>query len=109
MAATIGRPWADGCQGNPGSRRLRAQLDPTLNVMSSHSLDFDAAECTWRHAVIGRRDSGVTDFPSGRRFAGPMLLVVVSWRWPGRRRAGRPDVVVADVSVGAIAPSLLPI
>ena len=38
MTASICRQWADGCLGSPGSRRLRAQLDPTLNVMSSHTL-----------------------------------------------------------------------
>jgi len=38
-----------------------------------------------------------------------MLLAVAPRRRPGRRHAGRPDIVVADVSVGAIARSLLPI
>src|SRR5262249_35090073 len=81
--------WADESQGNPGFRCLQDQLDPTINVMSSPSLVFSTqrsapGEARWS----GRRNSGGTDYPWGRRFVMPMLMVVVTHRQQGRRRRG---------------------
>jgi hypothetical protein len=59
--------------------------------------------------VTWRWDSGGTDCPVGGRFVEPMLIVVAQCRRPGRRCAGRPDIVVPDGSVEAIVPAVLPI
>jgi hypothetical protein len=85
------------------------QLDPMITAMSGRSRVFGAAGGAWQDALKRGRENPGTDCPSGRGFARPMLLVVALCRLPGRRRAGRPDLVVPDGSVGAIAPSLLPI
>ena len=107
MAASVCRHEQTNVKVNPRFRRQQDRLDPTIDAMSNPSRVFRRGGA--RLPTRGDPASGQPGHgrPIGRRLVEPMLLVVAPCRQPGRRRAGRPDVVVADGSVGAIAPLTL--
>ena len=104
MAESVYRRGQTDVKASPRFRRQRDRVDATLNAMSSPSRVFRRRGACLAIRVDPASGEPGHGLPIGATVRGTDLMVVAPCRQPGRRRAGRPDIVVADDSDGAIAP-----